>query len=260
MFKKSPYKIEKVCNGPGWDGGIDCEGLFVSDDPGAVAWNWMISPMGMERWTGVMRNQHFCFESHASFVYHKSANFTAIGNDDIWVFIAGKLAIDNGGTHLATPGYVDLDRITDKKGEKLVEGETYDFDMFFCDRRTTMSNMTFKTNIYLSQKERAALLDPCKIENKDFFPDSSSVKPDSDKKDGRTKTVAGLAGNLVIMPYGKTLQIAGGMLGEKFSVFDMQGNMVRRGELSAGVTNVLMPVAGSYVVKIGSLVKSFTVK
>lgn len=257
---KGISSLEKVCNGPGWDGGIECEGLFVSDDPGAVMWNWVISPVGTERWTGIEHNQHFCFESHASFVYRKGQNFTAIGDDDIWVFFAGKLAIDNGGTHLATPGYVDLSKITDKKGDKLVEGETYDFDMFFCDRRTTMSNMTFKTNIYLSQKERAALLDPCKIESKEFFTDSSSTKPGSDKKDDRTKVAAGTAWNYVIMPYGRTLQIAGGKLADKYTVFDMQGNMVRSGELSAGITNVQMPVAGSYIVKIGSQTKTFSVK
>ena len=190
--------LDKVCNGPGWQGGIDCEGRFESgDEIGGVVWDWMTSPTGGERWTSEKRNQHFCFESHATFTYHKGQNFTAIGDDDIWVFIAGKIAIDNGGAHLATPGYVDLDIITDKNGNPLIDGQSYDFDLFFCDRRTTMSNMTFKTNIYLTQKGREDLLNPCVVpEHQNIFDDpeqpdensSSSQEPAVDK-DSSSSTV-----------------------------------------------------------------------
>ena len=102
--------------------------------------------------TKVDRNQQFCFESHANFVFKPGLRFSFRGDDDIWVFIDNKLAVDLGGTHLAAPGYVNLDEFKGKNGQKLQEGVTYDIDVFFCDRRTTMSNVRIKTNMYIQQK------------------------------------------------------------------------------------------------------------
>lgn len=120
------------------------------------------TPSADNRWTsGILadmvsttlgRNQHFCFESHASFTYKPGLRFSFRGDDDIWVFIGGKLAVDIGGTHIAAPGYVNLDQITDKDGLPLVVGGTYPIDIFFCDRRTVMSNVRIKTNMYIQQK------------------------------------------------------------------------------------------------------------
>ena len=103
--------------------------------------------------TGTLgRNQHFCFESHAKFTHKPGLRFNFRGDDDIWVFIGGKLAVDLGGTHMAAPAYVNLDLLTDAQGNKLVVGDQYDIDIFFCDRRTTMSNVRITTNMYIQQK------------------------------------------------------------------------------------------------------------
>lgn len=99
---------------------------------------------------GKGRNQHFCFESHASFRYKKGLRFSFRGDDDIWVYIDNKLAVDLGGTHLAAPGYVDLDKFKGNSGGFTV-GTEYDIDIFFCDRRTTMSNVRIKTNMFIKQ-------------------------------------------------------------------------------------------------------------
>ena len=194
--KESVSIFDLMCNGPGWNGGLDCSGYFASgDDLNGVVYrgteidniycwgsyclsevptSWPTFKEGTEsylnrtdsyatpRWESgdVMsasvaatggRNQHFCFESHAKFTHKPGLRFSFRGDDDIWVFVDNKLAVDIGGTHLAAPGYVDLDRFEGLSG-KLVPGQQYDIDIFFCDRRTTMSNVRIKTNMYIQQK------------------------------------------------------------------------------------------------------------
>ncbi len=170
-------KIDVLCNGPGWDKGIDCEGLFadgegteavLSPTYGKCIFGWSCPTDAPEGWaffgseprwkseqnaagTGG-RNQHFCFESHAKFTFKPGLKFNFRGDDDIWVFIDNTLAVDLGGTHLAAPAYVDLDHFKGYDGNLLTVGNTYDIDIFFCDRRTTMSNVRIKTNMYITQK------------------------------------------------------------------------------------------------------------
>ncbi|SHK88134.1 fibro-slime domain-containing protein [Fibrobacter sp. UWB12] len=177
--------IDVICNGPGWKGGHKCDGLFADGDgteafytglspanTGACVFGWSCpdkapanwaffvdgtetsAASGSPRWKSeeggkgnAGRNQHFCFESHAEFRFKKGLKFSFRGDDDIWVYIDNKLAVDLGGTHLAAPGYVDLDTF-------MPEGKpdsTYDIDIFFCDRRTTMSNVRIKTNMFIEQ-------------------------------------------------------------------------------------------------------------
>jgi len=95
-------------------------------------------------------NLFFCFESHADFYYDPEQVFRFSGDDDIWVYINRKRVIDLGGNHLAAPGKVVL---KDKASELgLEEGELYPIDIFFCDRRTGMSNVRVSTNMYIAQK------------------------------------------------------------------------------------------------------------
>jgi fibro-slime domain-containing protein len=189
--------FDLMCNGPGWKGGIDCNGHFGDGNDlngetfygteienvwcwGDYCWSetpadWPAYSKDTEksvkrtaagaqpRWasgdytsgaaTGTLgRNQHFCFESHAKFTHKPGLRFNFRGDDDIWVYIGGKLAVDLGGTHMAAPAYVNLDLLTDAQGKPLVVGEQYDIDIFFCDRRTTMSNVRITTNMYIRQK------------------------------------------------------------------------------------------------------------
>mgnify|MGYP003309140899 CR=1 FL=1 len=95
-------------------------------------------------------NQMFCFESHADFIYRPGMKFYFRGDDDIWVYIDNVLAVDLGGTHLAAPAAVDLDVFKGEHGA-FVTGDRYDIDIFFCDRRTDMSNVRIKTNMYIQQ-------------------------------------------------------------------------------------------------------------
>lgn len=90
-------------------------------------------------------NYHFTFEMHTQFTYDADGNqfFQFIGDDDVYVYIDGKLAIDLGGVHSSVEQYVDLRRMG------LEDGETYSLDFFFAERHRTESRVRMVTNLEL---------------------------------------------------------------------------------------------------------------
>ncbi|MDB5048738.1 MAG: hypothetical protein JWO30_1809 [Fibrobacteres bacterium] len=94
------------------------------------------------------QNFNFCMEMHANFKYEKGQKFTFIGDDDVWVFINNKLVIDLGGTHWPIKDSVALDTVTG-----ITAGQKYDFDLFYCERQFSGSNLLIKTSIYFEQTQ-----------------------------------------------------------------------------------------------------------
>jgi fibro-slime domain-containing protein len=94
---------------------------------------------------GNPHNYHFTFEIHAEFEYEGGEVFTFTGDDDLFTFINGKLAIDLGGVHGPQSQTIDLDAVADQLG--IIVGGTYPLDFFFAERHTVMSNFRIDTTI-----------------------------------------------------------------------------------------------------------------
>jgi len=93
---------------------------------------------------GVPNNWHFTTEALVSFKYQGGEVFTFRGDDDIWVFINHKLAIDLGGLHGPEQGSVILDDRAAELG--LVAGQAYDLQVFHAERNYSGSNYRFETS------------------------------------------------------------------------------------------------------------------
>jgi fibro-slime domain-containing protein len=94
---------------------------------------------------GNPHNFHFTTEVHTKFKYNGGETFTFEGDDDLWVFIHEKLAIDLGGVHDAETASVDLDARAAEFG--IEKGKIYALDLFHAERHTTQSNFRVDTDL-----------------------------------------------------------------------------------------------------------------
>jgi fibro-slime domain-containing protein len=94
---------------------------------------------------GQGRNFLFTTEIHLLFSYQLGQVFSFRGDDDLWIFINGKLALDLGGMHGEREASIDFDAQAAELG--IVPAGSYSMDVFHAERHTSASNFSMQTNI-----------------------------------------------------------------------------------------------------------------
>jgi fibro-slime domain-containing protein len=94
---------------------------------------------------GNPHNFHFTSEIHGTFTYKGGEVFQFIGDDDVFVFVNKKLALDLGGIHGPENQTVNFDASAAALG--ITTGQVYQLDVFHAERHTTQSTFRMVTTI-----------------------------------------------------------------------------------------------------------------
>jgi fibro-slime domain-containing protein len=96
-------------------------------------------------------NFGFTSEIRTWFTFNGNESLNFSGDDDVWVFINGKLALDLGGLHPQVAGSFTLD-VPTATNLGIVIGNVYEIALFHAERRTNQSNFNLTLNGFVTAK------------------------------------------------------------------------------------------------------------
>jgi len=104
-------------------------------------------PLDGKGWGNENAGHNFSFttELHTQFKYKGGETFQFTGDDDLWVYINGKLVIDLGGVHSQENQSVSLDGKAGDLG--ITPGNAYPLDLFQAERHQSESHFRVDTNL-----------------------------------------------------------------------------------------------------------------
>jgi len=137
VFTNCDPKVTPNCN----------DNYYTKDNtwnPNNGAGYWPLDNQGYGNWwtyQGVPHNWGFTMEIATKFVYRGGEVFNFNGDDDLYIFVNGQLALDIGGVHNGLPGSIVLDDLG------LTVNKSYPFHIFYCERHTPGSGFYATTSV-----------------------------------------------------------------------------------------------------------------
>jgi fibro-slime domain-containing protein len=100
--------------------------LAVTDPP-------VPNDAGFGRFGAFSGDHDFTLEAHTRVLYVGGETYSFASDDDLWVFINQRLALDLGGLHDRLTASIDLDALAGELG--ISKGQRYPLDLFYANRQ-----------------------------------------------------------------------------------------------------------------------------